>query len=204
MTEFKLIISAKSVSDLKKKLQETYAQLFDCSIEGSVSVADAQAAIEGKRKSAGKPSGKKSKSAPARRGRKPNWLKEEEAKAAEPPEVAEPANRPIMDEFDARLAAERQGAEEEEETDVIDIDNLLDEAEEQGEADEVAPPTSAKQPSKKAVEEIATKLYHARKQKGENGLKALKAVLASYNVSKIEELNAGDYSSFIQKCQSLI
>ena len=185
-TEFKVVVSAKTMEDLRRKLELTFNEL--CGGQ-TVSIEAAQAKVETKRKRAGRPAGSKNKK---------STRKTKKKSEPEVEEKAEPANKFIMDKFDQE---QKEELGEDTEADALDaLDNLLEEEEEEPAKVEPKAEGSAKAPTKEAVGEAATELYFARGKDKE----VVKAVLAKYNVSKIGELKPSYYSAFIQTCKSMM
>jgi hypothetical protein len=119
------------------------------------------------------------------------------------PEVAEPANKHIMDAFDkeqeALLALEEKESAPPpvEELGISDIESLLQDAE--------TPATpKAAAPTWDEVNKVIVELCNKKRAQGQNGVEVLKSLLASFNVKKAGELKPSVYSNFIQKARSLI
>lgn len=119
----------------------------------------------------------------------------------EEPEVAEPANKAIMDQFDAERKALEDGPEVLP-SDLAELDGLLQEEE--------LPSGGVKAPTWEDVNKVIVEMCNKRREAAEKdprvktGVTVLKEVLASFNVKKAGEVKAEHYSNFIQKVRSVM
>jgi len=103
-------------------------------------------------------------------------------------ELAEPANKEIMDAFDA----------EQDEIEAVQEEIFEEEA---------AKPISqvkAKNATKEDVSKVVMELLKRKKDEGKDGTKIATSILAAYKVKRIRDLDPGHYSNFVQKVQSVM
>lgn len=202
---FKLTIEFKTADELILFLKSKEAQQITISEPVPKSRTVPKPAILTGRKNkpgGGRPKGTTKKV--AKKAKKPVVDEQEEDFEIDdgPVEVAEPANKFIMDEFDKNQEAELK------ENETSDIDSFLDaEVEQEAEAEvevETVSKVKAKNATKSDVSNVVTELLQRKKEEGKDGVGAVKKVLAAHNIERLRDLDPGHYGHFVQQIQSVM